>query len=240
MIKNLRCMILSLLLALPAVAGADELDALRSKLATLIPGQTADSINLSALPGVYEVVYGVDVFYITKDGQHLLQGDLIDLDGHNNITESTRALVRLKALSGINEDTMIVFAPKEVKHTLTVFTDIDCGYCRKLHGEMAELNKLGIKVRYLAFPRSGVDTPSYYKAVTVWCSKDRNQAMTHAKSDENLPQLTCENPVKQHLDVVKKLGIRGTPALILEDGQLVSGYVPAAELLKLLDQHKKI
>jgi thiol:disulfide interchange protein DsbC len=229
-----------MLLTLPLATHADEFSEIRTALAALIPGQTPDSIALSAIPGVYEVVYGVDVFYMTADGRHMLQGDVIDLNQRNNLTESRRAEARLKVLSEINEDTMIVFAPKEAKHTITVFTDIDCSYCRKLHGEMAELNKEGIKVRYLAFPRTGVDTPSYYKAITVWCSKDRNQAITRAKADENLPQLTCENPVKEHMAVVKKLGIMGTPTLILENGQIISGYIPAKELVAILDQHKKI
>lgn len=240
MIKNLSFVICSLLLSLSTFTYADEADDLRTVLATAIPGQAPDSITLSTMPGVYEVVYGVDVFYLTKDGRYMVQGDVIDLSQRTNITESRRAQMRLKMLADISEDTMIVFAPKEVKHTITVFTDIDCGYCRKLHGEMAELNKQGIKVRYLAFPRTGIDTPSYHKAVTVWCSKDRNQAMTSAKADENLPQLTCDNPVKQHMAMVKKLGIMGTPALLLENGQAINGYVPAKELIAILDQTKKI
>lgn len=240
MFKNLIFMILSGLLTLAPLTHADNFDEIRAALAAVIPGQTPDSIALSTIPGVYEVVYGVDVIYMTADGRHMLQGDIIDLSQRNNVTESRRAQARLKVLADINEDTMIVFTPKEVKHTLTVFTDIDCEYCRKMHGEMTELNKQGIKIRYLAFPRTGVDSPSYHKAVTVWCSKDRNQAITSAKADESLAQLTCENPVKQHMEAVKKLGIMGTPTLLLENGQTISGYVPAAELIVILDQHKKI
>jgi len=160
------------------------------------------------------------------------------MDRHRNTTEAKRAEVRLKELSAIAEDSMIVFAPKETRHTLTVFTDIDCDYCRKLHSEMAELNGHGIKVRYLAFPRAGLDSPSYDKAVTVWCSKDRNQAMSSAKSGENLKKKTCDNPVKQHMALAKKLNVKGTPTLMLEDGQIIPGFVPVDRLIKLLDENK--
>ncbi len=229
-------LILNLLLMLPAMALADELDEIRGVLAKAIPGEKPDSIAQSAISDMYEVVYGMDVFYITKDGRYVLQGDVIDLQQGGNITESKRAAARLKTLGEIDEATMVVFAPKQVKHTLTVFTDIDCEYCRKFHSEITELNKHGIKVRYLAMPRTGLNTPSYHKAVTVWCSKDRNLALTSAKQENELVPLTCDSPVKQHMEVAKKLGIKGTPTLVLEDGQSIQGFMPVAEMIELLDK----
>ena len=229
---------LSVLLTLSASIHADDLTGLHNTLAVAIPDAKPDSITLSAIPGLYEVVYGTDVFYMTKDGRYMLQGDVIDMDKHQNTTEAKRAEVRLKELGAVTEDSMIVFAPKETKHTLTIFTDIDCAYCRKLHSEMAELNKQGIRIRYLAFPRAGLDSPSYDKAVTVWCSKDRNQAMTSAKSGEDLEKKTCDNPVKQHMALAKKLNVTGTPTMMLEDGQLIPGFIPADKLIKLLDENK--
>ncbi|MEO5702549.1 MAG: DsbC family protein [Gammaproteobacteria bacterium] len=238
MVKDFSFLILSVLLALPVMTHADEFDAIRAALAEILPGQTPDSITLSSIPGVYEVIYDADVVYLTKDGRYMLQGDIIDLRQHSNVTESKRAQARLKALSEVNEDTMIVFGPKEAKHTLTVFTDIDCSYCRKLHSEITALNSHGIKVRYLALPRAGLDSPSYDKAVTVWCSKDRNQAMTSAKLDENLEKKTCDNPVKQHMALAKRLNVSGTPTMMLEDGQVIPGFLPVDKLIKLLDENK--
>ncbi|MEO7557842.1 MAG: DsbC family protein [Gammaproteobacteria bacterium] len=236
--KTLLLMMLSLALTLSAPIHADDLGELRKALAMIAPDTQPDAITLSAIPGLYEIVYGTDVFYMTKDGRYMLQGDVIDMVQRRNATEAKRAEVRLKELGAIKEESMIVFAPKETKHTLTVFTDIDCGYCRKLHSEIAELNSHGIKVRYLAFPRAGLDSPSYDKAVTVWCSKDRNQAMTSAKSDEVLEKKTCDNPVKQHMALAKKLNVTGTPTLMLEDGQFIPGFVPVDKLIKLLDENK--
>jgi len=229
---------MSLLLTLSAPVHADDLTGIRNTLSAAIPDAKPDAITPSAIPGLYEIVYGTDVFYMTKDGRYMLQGDVIDMDQRRNATEAKRSEVRLKEISAIAEDNMIVFAPKETRHTLTVFTDIDCDYCRKMHSEMAELNGYGIKVRYLAFPRAGLDSPSYDKAVTVWCSKDRNQAMSSAKSGEDLKKKTCDNPVKQHMALAKKLNVKGTPTLILEDGQIIPGFVPADRLIKLLDENK--
>ena len=125
------------------------------------------------IPGLFEVSYGPDVIYISKDGHYVLQGDLIDAETRQNLTESVRASARLKLINALDQKTMIVFAPQNVKHTVTVFTDVDCAFCRKLHSQIADYNRFGIAIRYLAFPRTGVNTESYYKAVSVWCSADR-------------------------------------------------------------------
>lgn len=217
---------------------ADEAAKINKALEALLPGKKPDSVTASAIPGVYEVSYGATVLYMTQDGRYLIRGDVIDVAQEENLTELRRSQARLKVMSGISENSMIVFAPKQVKHTITVFTDIDCGYCRKMHGEMAQLNKYGIKVRYLAYPRTGIDSPSYAKAVSVWCAKDRNAALTHAKADEDVPQKTCANPVQQHMQAAKQVGVSGTPTLALEDGSLVPGYVPAERLIEMLDERK--
>ena len=131
---------------------------------------------------------------------------------------------------------MIVFSPKEVKHTISVFTDIDCGYCRKLHNEMHKYNELGIKVRYLAYPRSGPGTPSFIKAENVWCADDRQQALTDAKNGKEVKSKACDNPVKQEFLIGTQVGVTGTPAIFLENGQLLPGYFPAERLIKILEQ----
>lgn len=215
---------------------ADDTAKLNAALATLLPGATPDSVKASVIPGIYEVSYGGSVMYMTQDGRYLLRGDLIDVERGENLTEATRGQARLKIINAIDEGSMIVYGPKKAKHTITVFTDPDCGYCRKLHGEMAEYNRLGIKVRYVAYPRSGVDTPSYDKTVAVWCAKDRTAAMTQAKRGDELAKKTCDNPVRQHMQAANQIGISGTPTLILDDGSLIPGYVPPQRLAELLDQ----
>lgn len=203
-------------------------------------GSKADSIKPSVIKGLYEVVVGPRVFYLSPDGRYVIAGDVIDLQSKLNLTEAIRGKARDTALANLKEEDMIVFAPKgETKHTLTVFTDIDCGYCRKLHNEMSQYNDLGIKVRYMAFPRAGVNSPSYNKIVSVWCAKDKRAALTKAKNGGSVPNTTCDNPVKQQMQLGQVLGVTGTPALILENGQLYPGYAPADRLFQILEENKK-
>lgn len=236
-IIGLMCALFSMQVAL-----ADDADIIQVKkaLESVAPGAKADSITTTSLPGLYEVTVGAEVVYISKDGRYMLQGDLVDVQAQKNLTEARRGAGRLKLVNALSENAMIVFAPKNqpVKHTLTVFTDVDCGYCRKMHSEMAELNRHGIKVRYLMFPRAGKNSPSYDKAVSVFCSKDRNAALTRAKATGNIEKKTCVNPVDQHMALVEHLGLTGTPTLMLEDGRLMPGYFPAQRLSKLLDANK--
>jgi thiol:disulfide interchange protein DsbC len=133
---------------------------------------------------------------------------------------------------------MVIFAPEEYDHTITVFTDIDCGYCRKLHNEIDAFMAEGIRVRYLFYPRAGLGSPSYQKAVSVWCADDRKQALTDAKAGEPLPEKSCENPVADHMALGEAMGVTGTPAILLENGQLVPGYVPAKRMAAILNGGK--
>jgi len=215
-----------------------EVKAITKVFSEVIPGAKPDTVSPSTIPGVYEVVYGAQVIYMSKDGRYAIQGDLIDLKSRVNVTEGARSVQRTKLVKKIDEDSTIVFEPKNVKHTITVFTDIDCGYCRKLHREMDQYTDLGIKVRYLAFPRSGVNTDSYYKAVTVWCSDDKKQAMTDAKAGVKQERKTCDNPVIDHMKLAEQFSVSGTPTIVMENGEVVPGYVPAARLSRMLDNVK--
>lgn len=235
-IAGLMCALLGVQVAL--ADDAAEIMQVKKALESIAPGAKADSITTTSLPGLYEVVVGAEIVYISKDGRYMLQGDLVDLQAQKNLTEAKRGAGRLKLVNAISETAMIVFAPRNqpVKHTITVFTDVDCSYCRKMHSEMTELNQQGIKVRYLMFPRAGRNSPSYDKAVSVFCAKDRNAALTRAKATGNIEKKTCANPVDQHMTLVERLGITGTPTLMLEDGRLLPGYVPAQRLSQLLDE----
>jgi thiol:disulfide interchange protein DsbC len=201
-------------------------------------GQKVTSVTESVIPGLYEVVVPPKVFYLTADGRYLVAGDIVDLEQRVNLSDNTRTNARLDVIKSLDESSMIVFAPKEVKHTITVFTDIDCGYCRKLHSEIDSYNKLGIKVRYMAYPRAGIGSPSYDKAVSVWCAEDKAKALTTAKSGGNVPQKTCDNPVEKQFELGQELGVNGTPALMLENGQIYPGYAPADKLITVLEQVK--
>jgi len=231
----------SMLVAPVAMAGeAEDLVAVKAMLATLMPQAKPDNVSPSVLPGMYEAVYGPQIIYVSKDGRYMFEGDLYDIQKRVNLTESKREVGRAKVVNDIDPQSMIVFAPAKPKYTITAFTDIDCGYCRKLHNQIAEYNKLGIAVRYAAYPRSGVDTPSYEKAVSVWCAADRQKAMTIAKSGETPEKKQCDNPIKKHMEAAKEVGVSGTPTLVLENGRVIPGYVEPARLLQILDQAGKV
>jgi len=216
-------------------AGTDASDAIRQSLGKVLPGVTLDQIKPSPLPGVSEVLVGPRLLYISDDGKYLLQGSLIDLETRKDISEERRKGIRLDAIDKVGVDNMIVFPAEKERHAITVFTDIDCGYCRKLHSEIQQFNAEGITVRYLMFPRAGVGSPSYDKAVSVWCSDDRRAALTHAKAGDEITPQKCDNPVKDQYELGGQLGVTGTPALILDNGELLPGYVPAKRLAKALD-----
>lgn len=228
-----------LFLSFAAFAQADEAPPkIMSALERLVPGVQPDSIKASPVPGLYEVVYGMDVVYVTKDGKYLIQGDMLDIGSRANLTEELRTAGRMEIIKTLPESGMVVFAPAKPKHTVTIFTDIDCGYCRKLHAEMSDYNKLGIKVRYAAYPRAGTGSASYDKAVAVWCSANKQDAMTRAKAGQAVEAKPCEHSIDKHIAAARALGIQGTPTIVLEDGHVVSGYVPADRLLQALEAGK--
>ncbi len=230
------CLILSSLAFFNiSVAESGTQEAIKKSLSRVLPNVELDAVNPSPMEGVSEVIIGPRVLYVTNDGKYLLQGSLIDLKTREDVSATRRNGLRLEAVNNVGEENMIIFPAKDPRHTITVFTDIDCGYCRKLHNEIGRFNDKGITVRYLMYPRSGPNTPSYDKAVAVWCEKDRQDALTRSKAGEILPKGSCKNPVTEHFELGQLLEVRGTPALILDDGTLVPGYVPAGKLAKMLD-----
>lgn len=241
MVKLIVSFVVAVLCAQVAWAGeAEDIANINKRLEKLAPQEKPESISPTAIPGLYEVVFGSDIFYTSGDGRYVIQGAMVDLETNENLTETTRSGIREGLMGTLKESEMIVFAPKEKsRHTITVFTDIDCGYCRKLHNEMAELNSYGVKVRYMMFPRSGPNTPSFQKAINVWCAKDQQVSMTKAKSGESLPEANCDNPIAAQFNVGQQLGVTGTPALLLDDGTLIPGYRPAKDLAAMLDEQAK-
>ncbi len=196
-----------------------------------------DSIAESQIAGLYQVMYGTELVYLSADGKYFISGDLLNLQTRENLSEVAQRSVRKKMMEAA-KTTPVVFKAKDEKHVLKVFTDIDCGYCAKLHREMDEINEKGITVEYLAFPRAGVGSPSYDKIVSVWCADDQQLAMTKAKNRQKIAAKKCDNPVKQQYQLGQALGVNGTPALLTESGQLIPGYMPADRLAAMLDADK--
>ncbi len=225
----------------PAPTADAKSDTLRSPLnldllKAVTNGIQPDSIQPTPIAGLYEVSVEGQVLYLSEDGRFALQGDLVDLRSRQNLTEERRGQSRISAIKALGENKMISFSPKSPKHTVTIFTDIDCGYCRTLHQKIAEYLDQGIAINYLLYPRSGVGSESYLKAVSVWCADDRQDALTRAKSGQVISSKSCDNPVNAHLELGRLLGVRGTPSIILESGQLVPGYVTAAQLTHMLNR----
>jgi len=224
------------LLAWIGLVQASDTSDIEKKIAEIMPGITIESIQPLDNTGLFEAIINGEIIYFSKDARYVFQGDVIELEKRQNITELKRVELRKQALASADEADMIIYEPKKTEHTLTVFTDIDCGYCRKLHHQMAEYNALGIRIRYMAFPRTGIDSESYNKAVNVWCAKDRKQAMTDAKDGKEVTSESCNAPIKAQYELGRRLGVTGTPALFLENGEMLPGYVPPSRLKEILEQ----
>jgi thiol:disulfide interchange protein DsbC len=211
----------------------------RAALVKLLPaGTKVDDLVPSPIPGVYQFVQGAEVSYLTADGKYYLDGNVYDMATRANLTEVLRARARVALINAVPETQMLIFSPKNPLYTITVFTDVDCQFCRKLHGDMAELNKLGVRVRYLFYPRTGPNTESWRKAEVVWCSADRNDTLTRAKAGAQLDMnKTCgPTPVAREYALGQSLGVRGTPAIVTESGDFINGYMPPRDLLQAIKQ----
>ena len=226
------------LAAVSLLAQADE-KIIREQLTKAMPNFTVDTVKPSVVKGLYEVSMGGDLVYVSDDGKYLFQGRLIDTQTRTDLTEEKLSGVRKTALEKMGEANMISFKPKIHSHTVYVFTDIDCGYCRKLHSELDSYLAEGIQINYLFYPRAGKGSESYNKAVAVWCAKDRNAALTAAKKDQKIEMKTCDNPVDAHMALAGEFDVKGTPMIVTEKGTILPGYLPAKELLEHLKTEKK-
>ena len=212
---------------------ADE-EAIKKTISGFIASAKIDAIKPSPIKGISEVTVGASLFYVSDDGKYLLQGHLFDAVEKKDLTENKLGDVRKIALDKIGTENMIIFKPETSKYQVSVFTDIDCGYCRKLHSEIDQYLAQGITVRYLFFPRAGKGSDSYKKAVSVWCATDRAKAFTTAKKGENLEAKVCDNPIDKHMQLGEDFEMQGTPLIVTEKGTLLPGYVPAKQLATIL------
>jgi len=199
-------------------------------------GLQAENIQPAAVPGLYEVMIGSQIVYLSVDGRFLLDGDIVDLETQENLTEQQRVKGRKKSIAAIGTDKMITFPAQNPVYTISVFTDTDCTYCRKLHSEISAINDLGITVQYLLYPRYGPGSKSWLVADNVWCSDDRQDALTRAKHDQPIAAKKCATPVQELYRLGQGIGFRGTPAIVTSDGDLIAGYLPPQALLQRLNQ----
>ncbi len=213
----------------------EDYSAIEQRIRSMAP--TARSIAVSETPieGILMVQINGDIVYTSADGKYLFQGRVIDLDTREDLTEASKSGVRKELMASMDTSGQITFSPDEAEYELTVFTDIDCGYCRKLHAQMEEYNEQGIAIHYMAFPRAGVGSRSYEKAVSVWCADDPQLALTEAKMGGEPDPEQCDNPVAKQYQAGIELGVTGTPALLTSSGQLIPGYVPPDKLRERLD-----
>jgi thiol:disulfide interchange protein DsbC len=234
-----------LVLALPALAAAADSaaqaakpDEVRAQIAKRLEIKVED-VRPSPIDGLYEVRAGAEVGYVSTDGRYYVNGDVFDMTSKENLTEDVRKKGRVALLSAVKDQDAIVFAPKAAaKHTITVFTDVDCVHCRRMHSEIAELNRLGIRVRYLMFPRGGPGSDAWGKAEAVWCSADRKDALTRAKKGEKVSARKCDAPVAAQYELGRSLGVSGTPGIFTDKGEYLAGYASAAYLAAYLAEPK--
>ena len=224
--------------AAASAAGATAADPRVALLKLLPAGSKLEDLRPSPIAGIYEFTQGAEISYLTADGKYFIDGNLYDMKSRDNLTEALRTHARIALINSVPESEMLIFSPPNPKYTITVFTDVDCAYCRKLHSQIAEINRLGIRVRYMFFPRTGPGTESWKKAEVVWCSANRNEALTRAKAGATLDmnKVCAPTPVKREYELGENIGVRGTPAIITESGDYINGYMEPRELLDQLKE----
>ena len=226
---SLFLLITSLFASYGVMAEADPVETLRQALAKSMPNVKPTKISKSPVGGLYEVIVGSQVVYMSVDARYMIDGDLIDIKTKKNISEDAKSEIRLATINKLDTDQMLVYKPKNVKNIITVVTDIDCPYCRRLHSEIPDYLKKDVEVRYIFMPLKGAS--DMRKTISVWCSDDQQLALDIAKAGGEVDEKTCDNPIKEHLKIARELGVRGTPAILLENGQLLPGYVPVEKLV---------
>ncbi len=237
----LSCLALGLLASGPTLAADDPaIEAVRAKMGTMFEEIKPENVNASPIDGWYTVQKGSIVAYVSKDGRYLLQGDLIDLDEQVNLSERSRVDARRVLISSLDDDQGILFSPQEVKYRVTVFTDVECTYCRKLHSQIDDYLAQGIEIRYMLYPRNGPASPSWSTSENVWCASDRQGALTAAKLDHTFASHKCNaSSVTESYMLGQDVGLTGTPAIVFEDGTLISGYLPPEALAARLHKATK-
>lgn len=251
--KLLLLILTSIQIAAANLISEDQIQLIGAAMKKIAPNVNIHDTKIELIdPNLYKIIAGADVLYLSKDGRYFFYGDLIDLNqpDHNkwNLTDLTKKTVRKSELSKLSNKEMMIFRPKHNPHSLhknqknklgsiTVFADVSCPYSRKLHKEIEAAVDAGLEARYLFFPRAGVGSDSYKKAVSIWCAKNRKKEFSMANNDEFIPERTCKNnPIENQFNFGIKLGINATPTIILENGSIIPGFITADNLLRLVKE----
>lgn len=215
------------------------IDFLKARIKTKL-GLTIISVEKTPVPGIVTLITDQGLFYSSYNGDYFIQGKVYSLVNEvTDLAEKSLAKIRLEGMEKFKDD-MIVYKAEDEKYVVTVFTDITCGYCRKMHKQMDDYNARGITFRYLAYPRAGIKdrlgnyTEGFKDLRSVWCSEDPNKAMTNAKNSQNVGERVCDKPIEAEFAFGRQVGVNGTPAIILSTGMMVPGYQPPAQLEELL------
>ncbi len=236
-ISRFPVIVAALAIASFAQAGGDEqLAEIRKMVDEMFPNIEGEIVLYAPIEGWVTIQKGSILAYMSTDGRYLLQGDLIDLDAGVNLSENARNQERRRLIDDVGDEQFITFTPESVRHSITVFTDIDCTYCRRMHAQIDEYLDQGIEVRYLLYPRNGPRGKSWGTSEKVWCASDRNSALTAAKLDRNFDSFACDaKAVTSHYSLGRDVGLTGTPAIVLQDGTLLSGWLPPSALSEQLN-----
>ena len=232
-IKKVEAKPMEMSAAEPVDAQTGKYRSLQFMVAKLFPGIKIKEFKETGISGVLEFSVGAQVFYVSEDGRFLIKGDVFDLATQENLTDQSEQVARVSTLESFGDKNLLVYKAKDEKHFVTVFTDIDCPYCRVLHEEVQQYLTKGISVKYVFLPFKG--KKSYQKSVSVWCSKDPQEAMNSAKKGRRIRSSTCEHPIDMHMALGQEFGVRGTPAIVLEDGSMIPGYRPVKDVAAILN-----
>lgn len=235
--RSIQLALSALLLAVAGNVAADDYSQIQQRLQALVPNVSDMTINETPMPGLMQVQIGNDIIYMSADGRYLIQGRVIDLETQRDLTEAAMSAMRKDRLQALDPAEFVTFGNDDAEFDVLVFTDPDCGFCRRMHEKIDEYNQLGIRIHYLAFPRAGEGSRTYTNMVSVWCADDRQGAMDIAKLGRTPPAATCANPVMDQYRLGQTLGVTGTPSLMTFDGDIIPGYVPPEQLRERLERY---
>ena len=225
----------------PSFGGEGDAEKLRAALGEKMPKLEITEIAETPVPGVLELLSGGEIYYLTPDARYMIDGNLLDLESEVNLTARRKGKAHMSLINAVSEDKMIIFPAKsEPKRVMTVFTDTTCPYCSKLHAEVAKLQDSGVEVRYLLYPRAGMGSPAYDELQSVWCAEDQKEALTAIKAGRQIETQQCDNPIAEHIALAREVGLRGTPLVYLDSGDIVNGYRPADQILAAFAQSQPL
>lgn len=230
-------------LSIPLHAAAEDpaVEVIKQKLGERLPDINIGSLEKSAIEGLYELITDGEIYYVSSDGDYIVDGDMIDLATRTNLTSARKGKIHMGLINAVDEKDMLVYAADgDSNRSVTVFTDISCGYCRKLHAELDELLAGGVSVRYLMFPRAGLETQAAKDLESVWCAENPQEAMTVAKAGGEIVPKSCQNPIESHVSLAEQVGLRGTPLIYLDNGEMVPGYRPAKQLVEMINNSEPL